>query len=81
MYEKGIHIKLIDETLDPNEYEKENVLRILEIALMCTQAPASIRPTMSEVYLMLSSEPTLGKRQMFRPTFIDAGRRIFIGGS
>ncbi|CAI9272122.1 unnamed protein product [Lactuca saligna] len=80
LYEEGLHIKLIDEALYPNEYDEENVMKIVEIALMCTQSPASLRPTMSEVVLMLSSGPTLGQRQISRPTFIDSDRRIHIGG-
>ncbi|KAK1410566.1 hypothetical protein QVD17_37103 [Tagetes erecta] len=81
LYEKGMHMKLIDETINPNEYQEVNAKKIIEIALMCTQSPASLRPTMSEVYLMLSSEPELVQRQMSRPTFIDVDRRIHIGGS
>ncbi|MFS7946385.1 putative protein kinase RLK-Pelle-DLSV family [Helianthus anomalus] len=76
LYEKGIHNKLVDEAIDPNEYLEENVMNIIEIALMCTQL-AALRPTMSEVYLMLSSEPKLEQRQMSKPTFIDANRRIY----
>ncbi|KAK9062119.1 hypothetical protein SSX86_019304 [Deinandra increscens subsp. villosa] len=37
LYEKGIHIKLIDEAIDPNEYQEDNLKKIIEIALMCTQ--------------------------------------------
>ncbi|KAL8246794.1 hypothetical protein R6Q59_008010 [Mikania micrantha] len=81
LYEKGIPIKLIDEAIDPNEYQEEGVKKIIEIALMCTQSPASLRPTMSEVYIMLSSEPELEQRQLSRPTYIDVDRRIHIGGS
>ncbi|KAI3519033.1 hypothetical protein L1887_08007 [Cichorium endivia] len=81
LYEVGLHIKLMDEALDPNEYEEEKVKKITQIALMCTQSPASLRPTMSEVVSLLSNEPTLGKIQMSRPTFIDVQRRIHIGGS
>ncbi|KAJ0912879.1 putative protein kinase RLK-Pelle-DLSV family [Helianthus annuus] len=80
LYEKGIHNKLVDEAIDPNEYLEENVMNIIEIALMCTQL-AALRPTMSEVYLMLSSEPKLEQRQMSNPTFIDAHRRIYKVGS
>ncbi|KAI3798742.1 hypothetical protein L1987_34020 [Smallanthus sonchifolius] len=81
LYEQGIHIKLIDDAIDPNDYKEENVKKIIEIALMCTQSPASLRPTMSEIYLMLSSEPNLEQRQMLRPTFIAVDRRIHIGGN
>ncbi|KAK1410567.1 hypothetical protein QVD17_37104 [Tagetes erecta] len=78
LYENGTHMKLVDEAIDPNEYQEENVKKIIETALMCTQSPASIRPTMSQVYLLLSSAPTLEQRQMSRPIFIDVDRRIYI---
>ncbi|KAI7745337.1 hypothetical protein M8C21_033811 [Ambrosia artemisiifolia] len=80
LYEKGIHIKLVDEAIDPNEYVEENVMNIIEIALMCTQS-AALRPTMSEIYLMLSGEPRQRQRQMSKPTFINADRRIYKVGS
>ncbi|KAL4578533.1 hypothetical protein LXL04_014657 [Taraxacum kok-saghyz] len=76
LYESGIHIELVDTTLDPNQYEEENVKKMIELALMCTQSPATLRPNMSEVVLMLSSERSLGERQMSRPTFLDPQRRI-----
>ncbi|XP_071739166.1 cysteine-rich receptor-like protein kinase 2 [Rutidosis leptorrhynchoides] len=79
LYETDTHVMLIDDALDPNEYQEEKVKTIVEIALMCTQSPASLRPTMSQVYLMLSNEPALRQRRMSRPTFVDANRRIHIG--
>ncbi|KAL8240497.1 hypothetical protein R6Q59_013852, partial [Mikania micrantha] len=53
MYENTKHINLIDETLKLNEYEQEHMVNIIVIALLCTQSPASKRPTMSEVVSML----------------------------
>ncbi|XP_024975572.1 cold-responsive protein kinase 1-like [Cynara cardunculus var. scolymus] len=81
LYEKGTHVKLIDELVAPNEYEQENVMKIVEIALMCTQSPASLRPTMSEVVLMMYSGSMLGQRHISKPTFIDAHRRIHVRGN
>ncbi|KAJ9541263.1 hypothetical protein OSB04_027769 [Centaurea solstitialis] len=79
LYEKGTHVKLIDESVDPNAFEEENVRKMVEIALMCTQSPPSLRPSMSEVVLMISSGSMMGQlRQISRPTFIDAHRRIHI---
>ncbi|KAL4578535.1 hypothetical protein LXL04_014659 [Taraxacum kok-saghyz] len=83
LYESGMHIELVDKALDPNQYEEENVMKIIEIALMCTQSPATLRPTMSEVVLMVSSERSLGEKQMSkmsRPTLIDPHRRIHAPG-
>ncbi|KAF5769138.1 putative protein kinase RLK-Pelle-DLSV family [Helianthus annuus] len=52
-YESRMHMKLVDETLDPIEYREEDIWKIIEIALMCTQSPVSVRPTMSEVVMLL----------------------------
>ena len=49
-----MHLKLVDATLDPSDYKEEDLKKILEIALMCTQSPVSVRPTMSEVVMLLS---------------------------
>ncbi|KAL4577864.1 hypothetical protein LXL04_013979 [Taraxacum kok-saghyz] len=79
LYEKKEHLKLVDETLDARKYEEEHVMKIIEIALLCTQSPANNRPTMSEVILMLQDGHSLGERQLTRPTYIDHNRRIHIG--
>ncbi|KAI3798753.1 hypothetical protein L1987_34032 [Smallanthus sonchifolius] len=82
LYEKKMHVKVIDDTLNLNRYEQEHVMKIIEIALLCTQSPASIRPIMSEVVLMLQEGQSLGKRQLTRPTFVNnQDRRIYIGSS
>ncbi|KAM0022057.1 putative protein kinase RLK-Pelle-DLSV family [Helianthus debilis subsp. tardiflorus] len=52
-YESRMHTKLVDETLDPTEYREDDIRKIIEIALMCTQSPVSVRPTMSEVVMLL----------------------------
>nr|XP_043632315.1 cysteine-rich receptor-like protein kinase 2 [Erigeron canadensis] len=54
LYEKGMHVNLIDNTLDPSEYAQEDVKKIIELSLTCTQSPASTRPSMSEVVSLLS---------------------------
>ncbi|MED6113950.1 hypothetical protein PIB30_075590 [Stylosanthes scabra] len=67
LYEKDMHLLLVDPTLDPEEYNSEEVRRIIEIALLCTQGSASTRPTMSEVMLLLKSKNLL-MENMMRPT-------------
>ncbi|KAI7751089.1 hypothetical protein M8C21_020494 [Ambrosia artemisiifolia] len=76
LYERGTHIELTDETLDREEYEEEDVIKIIEIALKCTQSPITSRPTMSEVVLMLSCGRSLELTQMTRPTIIVPERKI-----
>ncbi|XP_047310633.1 cold-responsive protein kinase 1-like [Impatiens glandulifera] len=75
MYEENMHIKLVDESLDMNELKEEEVKKIIEIALMCTQSPVSMRPTMSEVVLLLS-ERSVEFKKPSRPTFIESERRL-----
>ncbi|KAK1407706.1 hypothetical protein QVD17_39330 [Tagetes erecta] len=79
LYEKGMHIELIDETLGIEEDHKANVMKTIEIALMCTRSPASLRPTMSEVVLMLSSGLSLAPGKLIKPSFIDSRRVIQSG--
>ncbi|KVI01990.1 putative cysteine-rich receptor-like protein kinase 43 [Cynara cardunculus var. scolymus] len=54
LYETRMHLKLVDETLDPSKYREDDIKKVIEIALMCTQSPVSVRPTMSEVVMLLS---------------------------
>ncbi|KAM7523887.1 hypothetical protein LguiA_013789 [Lonicera macranthoides] len=76
LYENDMHLKLVDETLDPNEYTPEEAKRIIEIALMCTQSPVSLRPTMSEVVVSLSGDRSLDGKPTSRPSFVDSERRV-----
>ncbi|KAF7034366.1 hypothetical protein CFC21_045389 [Triticum aestivum] len=75
LYENENVIKLVDGSLDHEEYMPEEVKRIIEIALLCTQSAVASRPTMSEVVVLLLSRnspeilPT-------RPTFIDSISRV-----
>ncbi|KAI3704405.1 hypothetical protein L1987_74625 [Smallanthus sonchifolius] len=48
LYETKSLMKLVDVTMDANQYKEEHVMNIIEIALLCTQSPVSKRPTMSE---------------------------------
>ncbi|XP_054794511.1 cysteine-rich receptor-like protein kinase 42 [Prosopis cineraria] len=59
LYERGMHLDLVDKTLDPNDYDAEEVKKIIEIALLCTQGFADLRPTMSEIIGLLQSKGLL----------------------
>ncbi|KAI9100226.1 hypothetical protein K1719_024444 [Acacia pycnantha] len=65
LYERGMHLELVDNTLDPNEYDAEEVKKIIEIGLLCTQASAAVRPTISEVVMLLQNK---GLFENMRPT-------------
>ncbi|XP_076927409.1 cysteine-rich receptor-like protein kinase 3 [Bidens hawaiensis] len=81
LYERGMHVELIDQELGLEESNKANVMKTIEIALMCTQSPASLRPTMSDVVMMLSSGLSVGPGKLIKPSFIDSRRVIHIGGN
>ncbi|XP_059623255.1 cold-responsive protein kinase 1-like [Cornus florida] len=76
LHETDMHLKLVDETLDASEYKEEDVKKIMEIALMCTQSPASLRPTMSEIVVLLLSEQSAEPRRLSRSSFVDSDLRI-----
>ncbi|KAL3355134.1 hypothetical protein AABB24_019296, partial [Solanum stoloniferum] len=69
-HEAGMHVKLVDETLDFSEYNEQEVKKIIEIALMCTQSPPSLRPSMSEIVVMLLSDRSTDRRTPSRPNFV-----------
>ncbi|XP_008227865.1 PREDICTED: cysteine-rich receptor-like protein kinase 2 [Prunus mume] len=76
LYENGKHVELVDPNLDPNEYKPEDVKKIIEIALMCTQPSAAQRPTMSEVIVLLKSTSSVENRALTRPVFVDSDKRV-----
>ncbi|KAB5516815.1 hypothetical protein DKX38_027463 [Salix brachista] len=76
LYEDGRHIELVDETLDPSEYEAENAKKIIEIALMCTQSSPTSRPAMSEVVVLFKSRDSREHAQPTRSPFVEYVERV-----
>ncbi|KAI3699249.1 hypothetical protein L2E82_43424 [Cichorium intybus] len=77
LYEKDTHLNLVDATLDPSEYKTEDAKRIIEIALMCTNSTASVRPAMSDVVILLS-ECSFDARHPMKFTSEDSDMKIQI---
>ncbi|XP_019439539.1 PREDICTED: cysteine-rich receptor-like protein kinase 2 [Lupinus angustifolius] len=75
LYERGMHLELVDKDLDPDEFDAEEVKKIIEIALLCTQASAAARPTMSQVVVLLISKSLLEHLQPSMPVFVDSNLR------
>ncbi|KAJ9541186.1 hypothetical protein OSB04_027692 [Centaurea solstitialis] len=80
LYENGTHVNLIDVTLNPSEYEQGDVKKIIELSLMCTQSPASTRPSMTEVVTLLS-DCSPEQRSPLRSTVSEPHLRIPIDTS
>jgi hypothetical protein len=55
LYEKGRPLELMDPDLE-STCSKEEVLRVVEVALLCTQAMPTMRPSMSRVVAMLTGD-------------------------
>ncbi|KAK7387256.1 hypothetical protein VNO78_27901 [Psophocarpus tetragonolobus] len=70
LYERDLHLELLEETINHNEYNVEEVKKIIEIALLCTQALAIMRPTMSEIVLLLKSKNTVENLQPTMPVVV-----------
>ncbi|KAD7479167.1 hypothetical protein R6Q59_008025 [Mikania micrantha] len=77
LYENGTHLNLVDDKLDPSEYASEDVIKIIEIALMCTQPVVSARPSMSEVVTLLSDK-TLEERPPVRSIITEDEVKIHV---
>lgn len=71
-----MHLKLVDETLDPSDYDAEEVKRVIKIALLCTQSQPAPRPTMSEVVVMLLSDQWTERAITIRSSN-DPDRRLY----
>lgn len=76
LHERNMHMELIDQTLDPSEYDAMEVKKVMELALLCTQSQPSARPTMSEVVVMLLTDPQMERKTPVRTSFLDAERRF-----
>ncbi|XP_028757999.1 cold-responsive protein kinase 1-like [Neltuma alba] len=71
LYERGLHIELVDNTMNPNDYKVEEVKKIIEIGLLCTQASAELRPSISEVIVLLQGNGSLENMRPTMPILIE----------
>eukprot|EP00253_Pinus_taeda_P013012 PITA_13012 len=69
-YENNQVFDIVDPTLE-GQFPREQVLRVITVALLCTQGPPALRPTMSQVGSMLTNNLESGA-QPIQPVFIDA---------
>eukprot|EP01018_Ginkgo_biloba_P034026 Gb_11949 [translate_table: standard] len=69
-YESDQVLGIIDTKLE-GMYPQEQVLRVITIALLCTQGTAVLRPSMSQVMSMLTSDSEIVVRPT-RPAFISS---------
>ena len=73
-------MELVDETLDTKDYTAEEVKNNVEIALMCTQSSAALRPSMSEVVVLLRSKGSLEHTPPTKPAYVDSDNKNKVRG-
>jgi len=54
LHEKKRLKDIVDQTLLGDEYSEEEVMRVIEVALLCTQSVGTMRPTMTRVVELLT---------------------------
>lgn len=71
-----MHHKLANKALDSDEYELDDLKKMVEIALLCTQSPPSSRPTMSEILVMILSDRSAGQMAPKGPSLRVGNRSV-----
>ncbi|KAK7393167.1 hypothetical protein VNO78_21659 [Psophocarpus tetragonolobus] len=71
LYEKNMHLELVDKEIDLSEYDAKEIKKIIEIALLCTQASAAARPTMFELIVLLKSKSLMDYLRPTMPVFVE----------
>uniref|UniRef100_A0A0D6QRJ0 Uncharacterized protein n=1 Tax=Araucaria cunninghamii TaxID=56994 RepID=A0A0D6QRJ0_ARACU len=75
LYEENKVEEMVDERMKEG-YTKEEVLRVINIALLCVQASVMQRPSMSEIVSMLVSRTEINMERPLQPAFVDVGHRV-----
>ena len=70
MWKEGRWIDLVDASLLPNSHSEE-MMRCINIALLCVQENAADRPTMADVVAMLSAETTTILAEPKQPAYFN----------
>jgi len=71
-YQRNEALEIVDARIREREYPREQVLRVINIALLCCQASPAERPIMSGVISMLTTASEINGVPT-QPAFIDAG--------
>ncbi|GLJ51887.1 hypothetical protein SUGI_1102310 [Cryptomeria japonica] len=73
LYEENNVLELVKTQEEMEGYSKEEVLRVINLALLCIQASASHRPSMSEVGTILLTKDGIDFEKPLQPAFLDMG--------
>lgn len=67
LHAEGNPVAALDPVLRARPYPKDEVIRVVEIALLCTQSAASVRPSMSRVVSMLAGDSEVETTNILKP--------------
>nr|GMD05262.1 putative serine/threonine-protein kinase [Ipomoea batatas] len=70
LYEEGNMLELVDSELE--KFPKEEVLKYMKVALLCTQASAGRRPMMSQVIEMLTRDVQINEKELQPPSLFQS---------
>jgi hypothetical protein len=68
LYENGNPLDFVDPKL--STYNSEEVLRMIRVALICTQGSPHRRPSMSRVVSMLTGDADMAAEEVIKPSYI-----------
>ncbi|XP_057855631.2 cold-responsive protein kinase 1 [Cryptomeria japonica] len=81
LYEDNKILEMVESEKEMEGYSEEEVLRVINLALLCIQASARHRPSMSEVVTILLSKDEIEFQKPLQPSFVDAGYKARGGSS
>ncbi|GLJ51881.1 hypothetical protein SUGI_1102160 [Cryptomeria japonica] len=76
LYEENKVLKMVESQERMEGYSDEEVVRVINLALLCIQGAASNRPSMSEVVTLLLSKAEIDFQKPLQPAFIDVAYKV-----
>ncbi|XP_059072337.1 putative serine/threonine-protein kinase, partial [Cryptomeria japonica] len=76
LYEENKVLKMVESQERMEGYSDEEVVRVINLALLCIQGAASHRPSMSEVVTLLLSKAEIDFQKPLQPAFIDVVYKV-----
>uniref|UniRef100_A0A8R7RD86 non-specific serine/threonine protein kinase n=2 Tax=Triticum urartu TaxID=4572 RepID=A0A8R7RD86_TRIUA len=78
LYENGNPLDFVDPKL--SKFNSEEVLRVIRVALICTQGSPHRRPSMSRVVSMLTGDADMAGEEVIKPSYITEWHGHAAGG-
>ncbi|XP_065850969.1 probable LRR receptor-like serine/threonine-protein kinase At1g56140 [Euphorbia lathyris] len=74
LHEKSRVIELVDPRIQEHGYEEKDVLQAINVALLCLQPHANLRPPMSDIVAMLTCKVQMAATPV-KPAFLERRRK------